>query len=148
VNDNAVSGMTFNDIGDKYAPGWTPTGVILYITHFSSYNTVEKDLFEYTDGEAVKVRDRSDFNNVFSNRFVDTGGVAAYLDDFCNEECVRSASLKTYDQCASYGNRFTDNAITGGLPTSELIPPGETYAGDSPCSIPKGQERLYLHGNG
>jgi hypothetical protein len=178
VNDNAVSGMTFNDIGDTYAPGWTPTGVILltdsshndianntfsninntgntdelhaiYDTHFSSYNTIEKNLFEYTDGEAVKVRDRSDFNNVTGNRFVNTGGVAAYLDDFCNEACVQAARpFVTYDQCASYGNRFTDNTIIGGLPVYKLIPPGETYAGDSPCSIPKGQERLYLHGNG
>jgi hypothetical protein len=181
VNDNAVSGMTFNDIGDTYAPGWTGTGAILltdsshndivnntfsninntptattsdelhaiYDTHFSSYNTIEKNLFEYTNGEAVKVRDRSDFNNVTDNRFVDTGGVAAYLDDFCNEACVRAAApFKTYDQCASYGNRFTDNTIIGGLPISDLIPAGETYAGDSGCSIPKGQERLYLHGNG
>jgi hypothetical protein len=179
VNDNEVSGMTFYDIGDQYAPGFTGTGALLftdssddvivnntfdninntgdqdelhalYVTHFSDYNTVDKNLVEYTNGEAVKVRDRSNYNNVFDNKFVDvaTGGVSVYLDDFCNAACVRTANIKTYRQCASYGNRFTDNSIIGGTPIYDLIPPGEHYAGDPGCSIPSGQERLYLHGNG
>jgi hypothetical protein len=175
VNDNAVSGMTFYDIGDLYAPSQTGYGAILftdsshndiynntfenlynsgdhdelhalYITHFSSYNTVDKNLFEYTNGEAVKVRDRSDFNNVYDNRFNETGGVAAYLDDFCNQQCVGTAKPKKYRECASYGNRFADNTIYTGA-WWDLIPPGETYAGGAPCSIPKGQERLHTAGN-
>jgi Right handed beta helix region len=177
LNNNQVSGMTFNDIGDSYAPGFTGYGVILftdssgdlianntfsniyntgdedelhalYVTHFSSYNTVEKNLFEHTNGEAVKVRDRSNYNNVTDNRFVYTGGVSAYLDDFCDEACVKDANITTYRQCASWGNRFTDNLIIGGLHIEDLIPGGETYAGGSGCSIPRGQERAYFHGNG
>jgi hypothetical protein len=177
VNDNQVSGMTFDDIGDSYAPGFTGYGVILftdssgdlianntfsniyntgdqdelhalYITHFSSYNTVEKNLFEYTNGEAVKVRDRSNYLNVTHNRFVETGGVSAYLDDYCDQTCVKDANITTYRQCASYGNRFTYNSIIGGLPIEELIPGGEHNAGGSGCSIPRGQERAYFHGNG
>jgi hypothetical protein len=177
VNDNQVSGMTFNDIGDLYAPGFTGYGVILftdsshdlianntfssiyntgdedelhalYVTHFSSYNTVEKNLFEYTNGEAVKVRDRSDYNDVTGNRFNDTGGVAAYLDDFCDQACVKDANITTYRQCASYGNSFTYNSINDGLPILALIPPGQTYAGGPGCSIPKGQERVSHVGNG
>ena len=117
VNDNDVSGMTFLDIGDRYAPGQTGYGVILftdsshdtitnntfndiyntgdtdqlhplYITHFSSSSTIDKNLFEHTNGEAVKVRDRSNNNNIFSNTFNATGGVSAYLDDFCDQQCV------------------------------------------------------------
>jgi hypothetical protein len=174
VNGNAVSGMTFHDIGDFFAPGQTGYGVILftdsshndiynntfddiynsgdhdelhplYITHFSSYNTIDKNLFENTNGEAVKVRDRSNYNNVFDNTFSQTGGVAAYLDDFCDQQCV-SANPGKYRECASYGNSFDDNTIRTGI-FWDLIPPGETYAGGSPCTIPGGKMRLHATGN-
>ena len=175
VNDNDVSGMTFHDIGDLFAPAQTGYAVILftdsshddiynntfddiynsgdtdqlhplYITHFSSSNTVDKNLFEFTNGEAVKVRDRSNDNNIFDNTFNMTGGVAAYLDDFCDQQCVNGASPKKYRECASYGNRFADNTIDTGT-WWDLIPPGETYAGGAPCSIPTGNERLHTAGN-
>jgi len=175
VNGNDVSGMTFHDIGDSFAPSQTGYGAILftdssddsisnstfddiynsgdtdqlhalYITHFSSGNTVDKNLFENTNGEAVKVRDRSNDNDIFSNTFKATGGVSAYLDDFCDQQCVNGASPKKYRECASYGNRFADNVIETGT-TWDLIPPGQTYAGGSPCSIPKGVERLHTAGN-
>jgi hypothetical protein len=175
VNDNDVSGMTFHDIGDLYAPAQTGYGVILftdsshddiynntfddiynsgdtdqlhplYITHFSSSSTIDKNLFEDTNGEAVKVRDRSNDNNIFDNTFKATGGVAAYLDDFCDQQCVNGASPKKYRECASYGNRFADNTIDTGT-WWDLIPPGETYAGGAPCSIPTGIERLHTAGN-
>jgi hypothetical protein len=175
VNDNDVSGMTFHDIGDLFAPAQTGYGVILftdsshddiynntfddiynsgdtdqlhplYITHFSSSNTIDKNLFEFTNGEAVKVRDRSNDNNIFDNTFNATGGVAAYLDDFCDQQCVNGASPKKYRECASYGNRFADNTIDTGT-WWDLIPPGETYAGGAPCSIPTGNVRLHTAGN-
>jgi hypothetical protein len=175
VNDNNVSGMTFQDIGDLFAPSQTGYGAILftdsshddivndtfddlynsgdtdqlhalYITHFSSYNTVEANLFENTNGEAVKIRDRSNYNNIFDNRFNQTGGVSAYLDDFCDQQCVAGASPKKYRECASYGNRFADNTVETGA-VWDLIPPGETYAGGAPCTIPSGQERLHTAGN-
>jgi Periplasmic copper-binding protein (NosD) len=175
VNGNDVSGMTFRDIGDLFAPSQTGYGAILftdsshddihnntfdaiynsgdhdqlhalYITHFSSYNTIGNNLFENTNGEAVKVRDRSNYNNVFDNTFNATGGVAAYLDDFCDQQCVNTASPKKYRECASYGNRLAYNTIRTGT-WWDLIPPGETYAGGSPCSIPKGIERLHTAGN-
>lgn len=175
LNDNSVSGMTFEHVGDLYAPGQTGYGVVLftdsshdtianntfddiynsgdqdelhglYITHFSSSNTVDRNLFENTNGEPVKVRDRSNDNDIYDNTFKATGGVAAYLDDFCNQQCVNTASPKKYRECASYGNRFADNTIETG-PTWDLIPPGQTYAGGAPCSIPKGQERLHTAGN-
>ena len=175
VNDNDVSGMTFHDIGDLFAPAQTGYGVILftdsshndianntfgdiynsgdtdqlhalYITHFSSSNTVDKNLFEDTNGEAVKVRDRSNDNNIFDNTFNATGGVAAYLDDFCDQQCVNGASPKKYRECASYGNRFADNTIYTGT-WWDLIPSGETNAGGAPCSIPAGNVRLHTAGN-
>jgi parallel beta-helix repeat protein len=177
LNDVSVSGMTFSDIGDRYAPGYTGYGAILftdssgdsivnntfhdiyntgdtdelhglYITHFSSDNTISKNVFENTNGEAVKVRDRSDNNTVSDNRFINTGGVSAYLDDFCDEACAAANEKPpvAYQQCASYGNHFVDNTVESNNFT-DLIPSGETYAGGAGCSIPKGQERLYSSGN-
>ena len=175
VNGNDVSGMTFHDIGDLFAPSQTGYGAILftdsshndivnntfddiynsgdhdqlhalYITHFSSANTIDKNLFENTNGEAVKVRDRSNDNNVFGNTFNATGGVAAYLDDFCDQACVNTATPKKYRECASYGNHLDDNTIRTGT-FWDLIPPGETYAGGAPCTIPRGEMRLHTAGN-
>jgi Periplasmic copper-binding protein (NosD) len=176
LNDNDVSGMTFRDIGDLFAPvTGAGYGVILftdssdddvsdntfdaiynsgdhdqlhalYITHFSSSNTIDENLFEDTNGEAVKVRDRSNYNNVSGNTFNATGGVAAYLDDFCDQQCVNDSSPKKYRECASYGNRFADNTIDTGT-WWDLIPPGETNAGGAPCSIPAGTVRLHTAGN-
>ena len=145
------------DIGDRFAPSQTGYGAILftdsshddiynntfnsttynsgdqdqlhalYITHFSSNNTIDKNLFENTNGEAVKVRDRSNDNNVADNTFSQTGGVAAYLDDFCDQAYANTASPKKYRECASWGNRFeaSENTIRTGT-VWDLIPPGET----------------------
>jgi len=175
LNDNDVSGMTFSDIGDAYAPGQTGYGAILftdssgdeianntfdnlyntgdtdelhglYITHFSSYNTIDHNLFENTNGEAVKVRDRSNFNNVSDNRFDHTGGVAAYLDIYCNLQCAQQNPTAAQRQCANYGNRFADNTVETGA-IWDMIPSGETNAGGSGCSIPKGDQRLHTAGN-
>lgn len=175
LNGNNLYGMTFNDIGDQFAPGQTGYGAILftdssgdqiinntfsdlyntgdqdqlhalYVTHFSSGNTVAQNLFENSNGEAVKVRDRSNFNNVWGNRFNHTGGVAAYLDIFCDESCALENPTAAQRQCANYGNRFADNTIYTGV-MWELDPPGETYAGGAPCSIPNGQQRLHTAGN-
>jgi hypothetical protein len=69
------------------------------------------------------VRDRSNYNNVFDNTFNATGGVAAYLDDFCDQQCVNTANPKKYRECASYGNRFAYNTIYTGT-FWDLIGPG------------------------
>jgi hypothetical protein len=175
LNDNEVSGMTFSHIGDAYAPGQTGYGAILftdssgdeianntfddlyntgdqdqlhglYITHFSDDNTIDGNLFENTNGEAVKVRDRSDFNNVSGNRFDNTGGVAAYVDIFCDLACAQENPTAAQRQCASYGNRFADNTIETGEIWA-MIPSGQTNAGGSGCSIPRGDQRLHTAGN-
>ncbi len=182
LNTNMVSGMTFQDIGDKYATGQTGFGAILltdssgnditnntfdqientastigqlhglYVTHFSDYNTITLNLFESITAEAVKVRDRSNYNIVEHNRFDAIGGAAAYLDEFCNLACAE-ANPGTPRQCASYGNRFFDNTIGtvfGGTAEQNawaLNPPGLTYAGGSGCSIPSGQQRVFTGGN-
>jgi hypothetical protein len=182
LNGNSVSGMTFQGIGDRFAPGQIGYGAILltdssdnvitnntfasiengsaswdqihgvYVTHFSSSNEITANKFTTITGEAVKVRDRSNFNAVERNRFTSTGGVAVYLDQFCDLACVK-AHPSIARQCASYGNRFFDNSIgTTFAGTAEqtawtLIPAGLRYAGGAGCSIPQGQQRLLTGGN-
>ena len=175
VNGNDVSGMTFQDIGDRFAPSQTGYGAILftdsshddiynntfddlynsgdqdqlhalYITHFSSNNTIDKNLFENTNGEAVKVRDRSNNNNVADNTFSRPVASPPTWTTSAIRQCANTASPKKYRECASWGNSFNDNTIRTGT-VWDLIPPGETYAGGSPCSIPSGQVRLSAAGN-
>ena len=182
VNGNMVSGMTFLNIGDKFAPGQTGYAAILftdssnnsitnntfngiensastsglihalYITHFSSSNTVTANLIESVSADAIKVRDRSNFNDVEHNRFNATGGSSAYRGEFCDLTCVQ-ANPGTWRQCASYGNRFFYNTIgtvfggTAKQATWSLNPAGLTYAGGAGCSIPSGQQRVTTGGN-
>jgi hypothetical protein len=182
LNGNSVSGMTFLDIGDLYAPGQTGFGAILltdssdnwidnntfdhiensgssigqihgiYVTHFSSSNTIDANKFVTISSYAIKVRDRSDDNTVDHNTFNNTGGTSAYRDEFCDLACAK-ANPGTARQCASYGNSFFYNTIGTVFDSSaeqgvwSLSPAGLTYAGGSGCSIPRGQQRLRTGGN-
>ena len=146
---NFISNNTFDNIENT----GSTTGQIhgIYDTHFSSTNTITLNKFENISAEAIKVRDRSNFNVVEHNTFIATGGVSAYRDQFCDQACV-NANPGTSRQCASYGNKFYFNTIgtsfTGGQQNAwTLDPPGETYAGNSGCSIPAGEERLHQGSN-
>jgi hypothetical protein len=181
VNGNTVFGMSFEQIGNKYTDGTWGYGAILftdsssndidnntfdhventtnpgaihdlYITHFSSSNSVTRNRFATVSSHAVKVRDRSNFTVVDSNTFNDTGGSSAYRDEFCDLACVQ-ANPGTSRQCASYDNRFTNNTIGTVYGSSanqavwSMSPSGLTYAGGSGCSIPSGMQRLITSGN-
>lgn len=148
-SSNIISNNTFDNIENT----GTTTGQIhgIYDTHFSSSNTITLNKFEFITAEAIKVRDRSNLNDVEHNTFISTGGVSAYRDQFCDQACV-NANPGTSRQCASYGNKFFFNTIgtsfTGGQQNAtSLDPAGETYAGNSGCSIPSGEERLHSGSN-
>lgn len=181
VNGNTVFGMSFEQIGNKFTNATWGYGAILftdssgnnienntfdqventtnpgaihdlYITHFSSSNSVTRNRFTTVSSYAVKVRDRSNYTDVESNTFDDTGGTSAYRDEFCDLACVE-ANPGTPRQCASYDNRFKNNAIGtvyGGSAQQavwSMDPPGLTYAGGTGCSIPSGLQRLITGGN-
>jgi Periplasmic copper-binding protein (NosD) len=181
IDGNTVFGMSFEQIGNKYTNAtWgyaailftdssnnnidnntfdqventTNPGAIhdLYITHFSSSNSVTRNTIRTVSSYAIKVRDRSNYNDVDGNSFNDTGGTSAYRDEFCDLACVQ-AHPGTPRQCASYGNSFNNNVIGtvyGGTSKQgvwSMSPPGQTYAGGSGCSIPSGLQRLTTSGN-
>ena len=123
----------------------------LYITHFSSDNTVSRNLFTYVSGDPIKVRDRSNVNTIEANTFTRAGRLSFYRDEFCDTQCARDNDIER--QCASYHNRFFDNKLVSDYDgdnssgTWTLSPPGLTYAGAAPCAIPAGDVRLRTGGN-
>jgi hypothetical protein len=147
---NRITNNTFDHIENAGADAGLIHGI--YVTHFSSTNSVTRNKFTTITSDAVKVRDRSSFNDVESNTFNATGGTSAYRDEFCDLACAK-ANPGTPRQCASFDNRFFGNTIGtvfGGSArqaTWSLNPAGLTYAGGSGCSIPNGYHRLYTGGN-
>jgi hypothetical protein len=181
LNGNTLVGMEFTHLGNKWSGGHYGWGAVvltnssnntfsdniynsventsqyagyihgLYITHFSSHNTVTGDKFRYVSGDAVKVRDRSNYNSVQDSQFYRSGSNSYYRDEFCDKQCAIDNSMAR--QCASYHNRFFNNDLQSGysgatsLSTWSLSPDGLTYAGVAPCSIPSGDQRLRTGGN-
>jgi hypothetical protein len=123
----------------------------VYITHFSSFNSIERNRFEYNSGRPVKLRDRSNYNRIAWNTFIRSGDGSFYYEEFRNQEWAEESGRER--ECASYGNRFDYNRLLSGYVRGErnrtwaLYPSGLTYVGESPCSIPSGVRRLRTAGN-
>jgi hypothetical protein len=123
----------------------------IYITHFSSTNSIMRNRFSYNSGTPVKLRDRSNYNTVASNEFIRSGDIAFYYEEFCNQQCTIDHNHER--ECASYGNRFDYNRLLSDYDGDNsslawaLKPPGLTNAGEPPCSIPDGVQRLRTAGN-
>ena len=148
-SDNRIENNHFVNIENSA----TYAGYIhgLYVTHFSSSNQMNHNAFSYISSDPVKVRNMSNFNTVEYNTFSRTGRNSHYRGEFCNLACARENGIDR--QCASYHNRFFYNTLgsnyanTGTLPTWSLSPAGLTTAGEAPCSIPEGDQRLRTGGN-
>ncbi|MEV4316105.1 right-handed parallel beta-helix repeat-containing protein [Actinocrispum sp. NPDC049592] len=149
-SDNRIANNHFTNIENHGAYAGHIHG--LYVTHFSSNNTMSGNDFTYINGDPVKIRDRSNLNTVEANTFVRTGRAGFYRDEFCDMTCVR-ANPGLERQCASYHNRFANNHLISdydGDNSSEawtLSPTGLTNAGGAPCTIPTGDQRLHTAGN-
>jgi hypothetical protein len=146
-SDNVIEDNDFSGIDN--VPAYEPLIHGLYITHFSSKNTVEQNAFSYIGGDPVKVRDMSNFNVIERNTFIGTKDQALYTDEFCDTACAIKYKLPR--QCASFGNLFVDNQLVSAaaaVPETWLLSPaGPDYAGAAPCRIPSGEERLRASGN-
>jgi hypothetical protein len=87
----------------------------LYISHSSSYNLVSANNVKTVSGNAMKTRDRSNFNFFEGNRIDDAGIKSAYhewFQEYCEpgEGCVDSSG-KERNECSSHGNRFYSNIL-------------------------------------
>jgi hypothetical protein len=144
-SDNDISGNEFVNIENDVEPGMIHG---TYVTHFSSRNTIAHNTFSGISGDPVKLRDRSNHNNIEFNTFTRSGVNSFYREEFCDLGCIWGHSEVNGRQCASYHNRFADNQLRSdydGDNSSEswtLSPAGLTHPGEYPCSIPAGDQRL------
>lgn len=148
-SDNRIDNNHFTNIENASPHGGYIHG--LYVTHFSSNNSVRGNRFSYNSGDPVKVRNMSNFNAVEGNTFTRSGRTSFYRDEFCDRQCAVDNGIDR--QCASYHNRFFDNQLVSDYDGDNssgswsLSPAGLTYAGIAPCSIPAGDQRLRTGGN-
>jgi hypothetical protein len=181
LNGNTVFGMSFQYIGTKHVGGTFGYGAIVltnssdnrianshflnvensgslaslihgvYVTHYSSRNQITANNFNTISSDPVKLRDRSNNNNIEDNRFTRAGRNSFYREEFCNAQCAVDNGKDR--ECASIHNRFAYNrdlsSYGGGtIPTWSLSPSGNTASGGAPCpAIPAGDYRLHTAGN-
>lgn len=180
LNNNTFFGMQFRNLGNRWSGGTFGYGAIVltnssnnrivnchfvdienvspyegtihgvYITHYSSSNTLELNRFSGISGDAVKVRNSSNFNIIERNTFIRAGCTSYFRGEFCDRTCAITNNLAR--QCASYHNRFFNNTIKSGYSGAQisawsLSPEGLTNAGGDPCSIPAGDARVATGGN-
>lgn len=79
----------------------------IYMAHYSSYNSIEKNTFEKGCGATVKARDASNFNIIRNNRFIDQADTV-FLDSYCDKD-TRSDCTKETAECPSWGNQVENN---------------------------------------
>ena len=81
-----------------------------YIAHKSSHNLIKGNVFELNTGDAVRLRDMSNFNTIEGNTFK-KAGVAGYSEWYCSdrEKCSKW-------ECPSWGNVFKANRLHATYP--------------------------------
>lgn len=84
----------------------------IYVAHTSSNNKIDNNNFEDFCGSAVKIRDRSNDNEINDNSFT-TGDLAAGIEEwFCDLSKNAECSKKT-GECPSTGNIANGNTFEG-----------------------------------
>ena len=140
---NTIYGVWFENIGNIFNPALSPsTAVIMlvnsrenliqnnhfvnainatsphlihavYAAHHSSYNEIRNNRFEENSGDAIRVRDHSDFNSITGNTLINAG-FYGYSDWFCDhttrDDCTKYNGGDGYE-CPSWGNEFRNNLL-------------------------------------
>jgi hypothetical protein len=173
LNDNTVQGMAFRQIGNKDTGGKFGYGALIltnssrnqirdntftavenngaygaklhgtYVTHFSDANVIVHNTFTSISGDPVKLRDRSDNNQITGNTFTRAGHYSYYREEFCTGPCLVANPTKDLE-CPSGGNHFAGNTLRSGyrgrpLPDVSLAPKSNTDKGPAGCpDLPEG----------
>lgn len=82
----------------------------IYLAHGSTENRIESNRFERGCGDAIRIRDRSNYNVIRRNTFVDAWAVAPVSDWYCNGS-VRDDCTKLTPECPSIGNVLAGNTV-------------------------------------
>ncbi|MDH5823557.1 right-handed parallel beta-helix repeat-containing protein [Luteimonas sp. RD2P54] len=169
---NKIQGMYFYNIGGVYSIGGYSTAALrlvnsrnnhivnnhfvnvlnhagdgahihaIYAAHHSSSNLIERNKFVNSNGDPIRIRDASDFNQILDNRFFDTGLGAFYSDWYCTHD--RTDCTKPTPECPSIGNEFRYNELNDGY--EGWISVFKLYGPDNACGV-LAQPRLRTSGN-
>jgi hypothetical protein len=82
----------------------------VYVAHWASNNLIKSNSFKFHSGDAVRFRNESNFNEVRSNDFVNTG-TYGYSEWYDYEGT--SGPFTSNPECPSWENIFYDNTLDG-----------------------------------
>jgi hypothetical protein len=102
----------------------------VYLAHNSNNNLIVNNAFSFITGDPIKVRDYSNFNQIFSNTFRRTGRTAFFHD------------APSDGECSSWRNEFRGNTLQCGYSGVNI-----TIFKDSPDpSFPRAAQGYYCPG--
>jgi len=88
----------------------------LYLAHNADHNEIRKNRFYVQSGDAVRLRDYSNDNDIEENTFIKVGNNAGYTDWYCTGvNCT-----KPTPECPSWDNEFRDNVLDGDYGCAEM----------------------------
>lgn len=108
-DDNVIANNHFVDVVNTRSGGLIHA---IYVAHMSDRNRIERNRFQRSTGDPVRVRDYSNDNVVNENRFIRVGVEAAYTTWYCDHD-ARDDCTKPEPECPSWGNQFRDNTLDG-----------------------------------
>ncbi len=107
--NNQISRCSFTSALNEYVPHNNLLHAI-YIASFSINNTISYNHFEDIAGDPIRIRDRSNYNKINENTFVNSGHTAFYSDWHNIND----------NECRSYGNEFKRNTCSKGFRGTEI----------------------------
>ncbi len=114
--DNKIIANRFISIRKRIACGGMHA---IYLAHFSSNNEIRNNDFSDLCGSAIKLRDRSNDNLIFNNKFSKLESEPAIEEWFC-DKATRHDCTKTAGECPSSGNLANKNVLQDS-PNAKLL---------------------------
>lgn len=102
---NDFENNVFTNVRDLSACGHLHA---FYMAHYSSHNAVRNNFFDNECGTPIKVRDRSDDNQIIGNKFSHQQATSLFIDAFCNPRKGKRCTAN-HAECPSQNNVFSGN---------------------------------------
>lgn len=129
-HNNFISGNTWTDIQNTVVY----SGYIhaLYLAHDTSCNMIRNNVFIRVNGDAVRMRNASNFNTAVGNTFINAGKYAAFSDWFDDEAGA--------NECPGQGHVFANNSVGAQFafdpPKTYWLADAYSYFQDDFCGTP------------
>lgn len=103
---NEIRGNKFTNIMNKHSQALLHS---IYAASGASHNIIHENYFGPQNGDPVRIRDFSNFNDIAKNTFERTASYG-YSEWYC-EKKESSACSKDVPECPSWGNIFKNNTL-------------------------------------